>query len=110
MIGEVVAWALGIATLLGGIAAILYFLDKWRAKRKWTEKDKEVDSAWWHSSELKKEYEAKRCKDFKWCNSDRVAARLQEGMTIVYEIDGETRTKYRLVNRSGQLLLCRSAV
>ena len=39
--GTVLAWTLGIATILGGLAAVAYFWDKWRDKRKWTEKDKQ---------------------------------------------------------------------
>lgn len=105
---DFVAWVLGIATLLGGIAAILYFLDKWREKQKWNEKDKEVNNAWWESSELKKQYEAGGCKDFAWSNSDRVGALVRDGMMIVYEIDARNKMKYRLVNRSGQVLLCQN--
>jgi hypothetical protein len=39
--GTVLAWTLGIATILGGLAAVAYFWDKWRDKRKWTEKEKQ---------------------------------------------------------------------
>lgn len=107
---DIVAWFLGIATLLGGIAAILYFIEKWRENKKWNETAKEVNSAWWESSELKKKYDARGCKDFAWSNSDRVAARVQDGMEVVYEIDEKNRTKYRLVNKCGQVLLCRGGV
>lgn len=107
---EIVAWVLGIATILGGIAAIAYFIDKWRENRQWSVKEKEVNSAWWESSELKKQYEAKGCKDFAWSNSDRVAERVAEGKAIVYEIDEQDGVKYKLVNRSGQVLVCQNGV
>lgn len=102
-----IAWVLGIATLIGGIAAIGYFVDKWRAKAQWTEKDKEVNNAWWESSDLRKHYQDAGCGDFGWSNPERVAERLAAGKEGVYEIDEKNRIKYRLVNRSGQVLLCR---
>ena len=87
--GTAIAWVLGIATVLGGIAAVGYFRDKWREKQQWSEKEKEVISPWWESSELKKQCEAKDYEEFGWSNSDRVAERVAEGKEIVYEIDEE---------------------
>lgn len=107
--GTVIAWIIGIATVLGGIAAVGYFRDKWREKQEWIEKDKVVNNNWWESSELKKQYEAKGCKEFSWSNSDRVAERIAEGKKVVFETDEENRTKYRLVNKSGQVLVCRKS-
>ncbi|MCK4818875.1 hypothetical protein KA005_24085 [bacterium] len=105
--GTVIAWILGIATLIGGIAAIGYFRDKWHGEQKWSEKDKEVNNAWWESSGLKKEYEARGYNEFSWSNSDRVVERIAAGKEPVYEVDPENRIKYRLVNKSGQILLCK---
>ncbi len=48
-----IAWILGIATVLGGIAAIGYFRDKWKEKQQWTEQEKIVNPNWWESSDLK---------------------------------------------------------
>ena len=107
---DVIVWILGIATLLGGIAAVFYFVERRRERQRWNEKEREVNSAWWESSEVKKQYEARGFKDFAWSNSDRVASRLQDGMEIVYEIDEKNRTTYKLINKSGQVLLCRSGV
>lgn len=104
----IVTRILGIGTVLGGIAAVAYFIDKWRDKRQFTEKEKEVNNAWWESSELKKQYESRGCKDFGWLNSDRVTEQIAEGKEIVYEIDKDNRIKYKLVNKSGQVLVCRS--
>ena len=108
--GTVLAFVLGIATILGGIAAICYFRDTWREKQIWTETDKEVNNAWWQSSELKKNYEAQGFIDFSWSNSNRVAERILEGKEIVYETDEQKLIKTKLVNKSGQILLCRKRV
>lgn len=106
--GTVLYWILAMATILGGIAAIGYLRDKWHGKQQWVEEDKRVNSAWWESSELKKQYEAKGYKDFSWSNSDRVAERITDGKQIVYEVDKEQRVKFKLVNSSGQVLMCRA--
>jgi hypothetical protein len=106
--GTAIFWILAIATIIGGIAAVNYFLDKWRERHRWTVEDKEVNSTWWESSDLKKQYEAKGYRDFAWSNADRVAERIAEGKEFVYELDTENRIKYRLVNKSGQVLLCRA--
>jgi len=102
-----IAWILGIATILGGIAAIGYFRDKRREKQQWTEQQKEINDTWWESSELKKQYEENGCNNFGWSNSDRVAELIAEGREIVYEVNEDKRVKYMLVNKSGQVLVCR---
>ena len=102
-----IAWILGIATVLGGIVAIGYFWDKWKEKQQWTEQEKIVNSKWWESSDLKAQYESKGCKDFDWSNPDRLAERITEGREIVFDTDDENRIKYRLINKSGQVLVCR---
>ncbi|OGP91236.1 MAG: hypothetical protein A2031_10290 [Deltaproteobacteria bacterium RBG_19FT_COMBO_43_11] len=105
--GIILVWVLGIATILGGIAAIGYFRDKWREKQNWSETEEEVNDAWWQSSELKKNYEAQGFTDFSWSNSSRVAERILEGKEIVYGTDKKKRIKTKFVNKSGQILLCR---
>ena len=105
--GSVIAWTLGVATLFGGIAALIYFREVWNKKRAWTEMDKQVNTVWWESSDLKKRYEADDYEGFAWSNQDSLAQRLAEGREIVYEIDEKSRVKYKLVNKSGQVLLCR---
>jgi hypothetical protein len=79
-------------------------------KKIWTETDKEVNNALWQSSELKKNYEAQGFIDFSWSNSNRVAERILEGKEIVYETDEQKLIKTKLVNKSGQILLCRKRV
>ncbi len=97
---------LAVATILGGIAAIGYFRDKWRAKQHLREEEKVVNSAWWESSNLKTEYEAKGYGSFAWSNSDKVEERVAFGKEIVYEVDEKHGVKYKLVNSSGQVLMC----
>lgn len=104
-----IAWALGIATILGGVAAVFYFRDKWRERNRFTEQEKEVTSAWWEASNLKKEYEAKGFRSFAWSNSDRVVEREADGAEVVYEIDLDEKVKSRLVNRSAQVLVGRKS-
>lgn len=99
-----IAWLLGIATVLGGIAAIFYFGDKWKDRTHFTEEEKQVTSAWWESSDLKKQYEEKGFQSFGWSNADRVAERVAEGAEVIHEIDNERKIKSKLVNRSGQVL------
>src|SRR6266849_2987043 len=98
-----IAWVLGVATILGGIAAIFYFRDRWKDRNRFTEEDKEVTSAWWEASDLRKDYEAKGFRSFGWSNSDRVAERQAEGAEVIYLIDDTRKVKFRVVNRSGQM-------
>src|SRR3990172_5962950 len=103
----VIGWVLAIATILGGIAAIFYFRGKWTERGRFTEQDKEVTSTWWEASDVKKDYEARGFRSFRWSNSDRVAERRDEGAEIIYLIDDATKVKFRLVNRNGQVLIGR---
>ena len=104
---KVVTWVLGIATIFGGIAALWYFLDKWKDRNRFTEEEKEVTSAWWEASDLKRDYEGQGFQSFGWSNSDRVAERQDEGAEVIYLIDQGQRVKFRLVNHSGQVLIAR---
>ena len=103
-------WVLGAATILGGIAAILYFREKWEDRNRLAEVDKEVTSTWWDASDVKKDYEARGFLSFGWSNSGRVAERQDEGAETIYLIDGTKRVKFRLVNRSGQVLIGRKGI
>ena len=103
----VMAWVLGSATILGGIAAILYFRDKWKDRNRFTEEDKKVTSAWWEASDLKKGYEARGFRSFGWSNLDRIAERQDDGAEVIYLLDDTRKVKFRLVNRSGQVLIGR---
>ena len=105
--GGFLTWVLAGATILGGIAAVGYFYDKWRSNRNWMESEKEVDSNWWESSSLKRQYENNGFVQFGWSNSDRVPERLTQGREIVYEMDQKNRIKYKLINKSKQVLLAK---
>lgn len=70
--------------------------------------DKMVTSDWWNSSELRREYERRGQTTFRWSNADRVPEREQEGYKVVYLRDEPMNTRYRLVNRSGQVLVAKS--
>lgn len=101
------AWVLGAATIFGGIAAIIAFRDKWKDRNRFGEENKEVTSAWWEASDVKKGYEAKGFRSFGWSNSDRVAERQIEGAEVIYQIDDTRKVKFGLVNRGGQVLIGR---
>ncbi len=92
----VVAWILGIATVVGGVAAIGYFIDKWRAHRTPAvvtpppppiEKDKVVTSAWWDASDLRNAYIARGLEHFHWSNAESVPEREQQGYEVVCLFD-----------------------
>jgi hypothetical protein len=97
---------LAVATILGGVAAIWYFWDKYRKNQEWSEKEKVVSPAWWESSELKRTLEAQGYK-FRWSARDRIEERKQNGYELVHEEDEASRTKYILVNSSGQVLIAK---
>ena len=99
---------LSIATVLGGIAAVWFFLDKYRRKDKWYEKDKVVDTAWWESSELKKTADAQGV-TVRWSNPDKVNGRKTDGYSTIYEEDKKNRIKYRFINKGGQVLIGRTS-
>ena len=95
---------LAIATILGGIAAVWYFWDKYQRNREWSEKEKVVNSNWWESSELRHTLKARGFK-FRWSNRDRIEERKQRGYELIYEEDKTNRTSYILVNSRGQVLI-----
>ena len=101
------AWVLGISTVLGGIAAIVYFRDRWKDRNRLTEEDKEVNSDWWNASDAKKDFERRGFQSFGWSNADRVAEREHEDAEVIYLVDKIGRVKSRLVNRNGQVLIGR---
>ena len=95
-------YVLGIATLLGGIAAIWFFVDKYKHKNMWQEKEKAVNNKWLETSEIKKLY---KDYDLRWANPDSIEERKQKGYEVVYEKDMPLKIKYRLINASNQVLI-----
>lgn len=72
-----------------------------------SERDKLVNSAWWEASDLRKEYQNRGFSRFHWSNAQSVAEREQQEHEVVYLNDASTNTRFRLVNRSGQILMAR---
>lgn len=70
--------------------------------------DKLVTSAWWEASALRKEYLGRGLNHFHWSNADRVSEREQQGHQIVYLDAADANVRYRLVNRSGQVLMAKT--
>jgi len=93
-----------IATLVGGIAGVWFLWEKFRPKDNIRIEDKIVDNAWWERSATK-EGLAQKGYEFRWSNADKLASREQEGYQVIHEINGNK--KFRLVNRSGQVLICK---
>lgn len=73
------------------------------------EEDKLVTSNWWEASDLRKEYVGRGLSLFRWSNGDRVAERQQEGYEVVILKEPEANKRFRLVNKSGQVLVARAA-
>ena len=109
---------LGLATILGGIAAAWYFIDKYRSRNTSSEADsglsetkqtniaeKTINSTWWESSNLKTKLEAEGFKKFYWSDADRVEERKDSGYETVYDDQSDPTSKVILVNKSGQYLL-----
>lgn len=72
-----------------------------------TQQDKLVTSAWWEASDLRTSYEARGFNHFYWSNADQVAEREQQGYEIVHFDDAKANIRYRIVNRSGQILVAK---
>jgi len=70
-----------------------------------TQQDKLVTSAWWESSDLRTDYVGRGLNHFYWSNADRVTEREQQGHQIVYLDDTNANIRYRIVNKSGQVLV-----
>lgn len=72
-----------------------------------TQQDKLVTSAWWEASDLRKDYKGRGLNHFHWSNADRVPEREQQGHEIVYLDDANANICYRIVNKSGQVLMAK---
>ncbi len=91
--------ALAIATILGGIVAFLFLWKKFFANETL---EKDVNDSWWESSTLKKSLE-KKGYVFRWSNPNKVEERLNNGYEII--LQRCAFKKYKLLNKSGQVLL-----
>lgn len=71
------------------------------------QRDKLATSNWWEASDLRKEYVSRGLNHFHWSNAERVAEREQQGQEIVLLDDVEANIRYRIVNKSGQVLMAK---
>ncbi len=72
-----------------------------------TQVDKLVTSRWWESSTLRGNYEQRGLAHFHWSNAESVPEREQENYETVYLDDAGANVRYRIVNRSGQVLMAK---
>ena len=70
-----------------------------------TQKDRLVTARWWENSKLRAEYEKRGINRFYWSNADAVAERQAEGYEFVFLDDAAENVRYRIINRSGQILM-----
>ena len=101
---------LAIATILGGISAIIFFCDKYKKKNshadntEFRDKEKVIDNSWWESSELRNDL-LKNDYEFRWSNQDKIENRLSQGYEVIFQTDHSVKTKYKLINESRQVLI-----
>jgi hypothetical protein len=91
-------------TILGGIAAIWFFWEKFKPNKQWVINDKIVSSNWFDSSEIKKDFESQGY-SFRWFSPDKIEERIQKGYVVIYEEDKSNMKRNRFVNKSGQILI-----
>jgi len=72
-----------------------------------THRDKLVTSTWWEASDVRKDYEGRGLNHFNWSNAERVPEREEQGHEIVYLDDATANIRYRIVNKSGQVLMAK---
>ena len=99
-----------VAVVLAAVAIILHrkkdALDDAKPRQP-TQRDKLVTSPWWEASDLRKDYEGRGLNHFHWSNADRVPEREQQSHEIVYLDDMDANIRYRIVNKSGQVLMAK---
>lgn len=108
------AMAAGVAAMVLATVAIVLHMKKDAVHaleeskpRPPTQQDKLVTSAWWEASDLRKDYEGRGLKHFRWSNADRVPEGEQQGHEIVYLDDATANIRYRILNKSGQVLMAK---
>lgn len=69
------------------------------------EKDKLVNAEWWDASNLRMEYASRGFTRVRWSNPESVARCEQQGYEIIYSDDVAANVRYRIVNKSGQVLI-----
>lgn len=71
------------------------------------QRDQLATSDWWETSDLRKEYVSRGLNHFDWSDAKRVAKLQQQGHEIVVLDDVEANIRYRIVNKSGEVLMAK---
>lgn len=84
---------------------IVYELAKdLKSHLKWDEKSKTVNNNWLDKSGLQDSAEKEKI-ILRWCNSDRIEEYKLKQYDIYYEIDEKKHVRFKLKNKSGQILM-----
>jgi len=87
-----------VASIIGGIAAIWFIVDRLVIR----DKSIEVTDTWWDSSSLKSKLKEKGY-EFRWSNPDRVQERLDSGYKIIHT--GHFYNRKQIKKPNGQVLV-----
>lgn len=106
------AIAAGIAAVIFAVVAIILHMKQDALKapshaQAPVEKDKLVTSQWWETSAPRRKYIGRGLTVFHWSNAGRVAECQQAGYEVVYLEDSVANTRFRIVNKSGQILIAK---
>ena len=96
---------LGVA--LSGAALAVDLFSRFKNSREWREEDKLADEAWLQLALQDGDLESGP--SYRWSNPEKVAVRLRGDYEMVYVFDEKERTKFRVVNKSGQVLIAKRA-
>jgi hypothetical protein len=73
---------------------------------KWDEQVKLVDMSWPQKSGFEAEAE-ERGLQLRWSNPERLESRRLDGWDVVYEMDKQQRIRFRIENKSQQVLIAK---
>ncbi len=95
-----------IVTVAGGLILLIVapFIRRKIHPEPTKEEEKIVNSNWFDSSDLKKQLQEKGY-TFYWSNHDSVEENKGKGYEVIFDKDESKNVNYKLVNKSGQILL-----